>query len=153
MDARDAVEAAQAESEATRDEPIAEGMKGQRRGPSVVQSVRLPAAEFAQIERIAAESGVPVGALIRGWVLAGLAAESTTSLRGAIEHLAAQAERLRRLAEMSDVALPRTMPSRYGAFTIGRPTSGELGGVLARLPSRAGASALTAVTHASRVKA
>jgi hypothetical protein len=104
MDAKSAVEAAQAESEVTRDEPIPEGVKGERRGRSVVQSVRLPAEEFAQIERMAAESRVPVGALIRGWILAGLAAERTTSLRGAIEHLAAEAERLRRLAEMSDVA-------------------------------------------------
>jgi hypothetical protein len=95
MDAKHAVEAAQAESEVTRDELIPEGVKGQRRSRSVMQSVRLPAEEFAQIEQIAAECGVPVGALIRGWLLAGLAAERTTSLRGAIEHLAAQAERLR----------------------------------------------------------
>ncbi len=31
-----------------------------------MRSVRLPAAEFAEIERIAAQVGVPVGALIRG---------------------------------------------------------------------------------------
>jgi hypothetical protein len=104
MDAKHAVKMAQAESEATRDEPVPEGVKGERRGRSVVQSVRLPADDFAEIERIAAEAGVPVGALIRGWVLAGLAAERSTSLRGAIEHLAAEAERLRRLAEISDVA-------------------------------------------------
>jgi hypothetical protein len=104
MDAQHAVQIAQAESEATRDQPIPEGVRGERRGRSVVQSVRLPAEEFAEIERIAAESGVPVGALIRGWVLAGLAAEQATSLRGAIEHLAAEAERLRRLAAASNVA-------------------------------------------------
>jgi hypothetical protein len=104
MDAKRAVKMAQAESEATRDEPVPEGVKGERRGRSVVQSVRLPADDFAEIERIAAQAGVPVGALIRGWVLAGLGAERSTSLRGAIEHLAAEAERLRRLAEISDVA-------------------------------------------------
>jgi hypothetical protein len=104
MDAKRAVKMAQAESEATRDEPIPEGVKGERRGRSVVQSVRLPVDDFAEIEQIAVEAGVPVGALIRGWVLAGLAAERSTSLRGAIEHLAAEAERLRRLAEASDVA-------------------------------------------------
>ncbi len=103
MDAERAVKMAQAESEASRDEPIPEGLKGERRGRSVVQSVRLPADDLAEIERIAAQAGVPVGALIRGWVLAGLAAERSTSLRGAIEHLAAEAERLRRLAEISDV--------------------------------------------------
>ena len=104
MDAKRAVEGAQAESEAARDEPIPEGARGERRGRSVVQSVRLPAEEFAAIERVAAEAGVPVGALIRGWVLTGLAAEHATSLRGAIEHLAAEAERLRRLAAASNVA-------------------------------------------------
>ena len=51
------------------------------------ESVRLPA-DVPEIERIAAQAGVPVGALIRGWVLAGLAAERGTSLRDAIEHLA-----------------------------------------------------------------
>ena len=105
MGAKRAVEVAQSESEATRDEPVPEGVKGvRRRSRSVVQSVRLPAEDFAEIERIAVRAGVPVGALIRGWVLAGLAAERPASLRGAIEHLAAEAERLRRLAAVSDVA-------------------------------------------------
>jgi hypothetical protein len=104
MDAKVAVEVAQTESEATFGEPLPEGVRGERRGRSVVQSVRLPAEEFAEIERIAAQAGVPVGALIRGWVLAGLAAERGTSLRDAIEHLAEEAQRLRRLAAVSDVA-------------------------------------------------
>lgn len=103
-DARAQVEAAQAESEATRDQPLPAGLRGERRGRSVVQSVRLPAEDFAEIERIAAQAKVPVGALIRGWVLAGLAAERGTSLRDAIEHLAEEAQRLRRLAAVSDVA-------------------------------------------------
>jgi hypothetical protein len=102
MDAKRAVEVAQGESEATRDQPIPEDVRGERRGRSVVQSVRLPAEEFAEIERIAAQLNVPVGALIRGWVLAGLAAERGTSLRDAIEHLAEEAQRLRRLAALSD---------------------------------------------------
>lgn len=104
MDAKRMVEIAQAESEATRDEPLPEEARGERRGPSVVQSVRLPADALAEIEQIAAQAGVPTGALIRGWVLAGLAAERTTSLRDAIEHLAEEAQRLRRLAAVNDVA-------------------------------------------------
>jgi len=104
MDAKRAVEIAQAESEATRELPLPQGARGGRHGRSVVQSVRLPAEEFAEIERIAAQAGVPVGALIRGWVLAGLAAERGTSLRDAIEHLAEEAQRLRRLAAVSEVA-------------------------------------------------
>jgi hypothetical protein len=76
----------------------------QGRGRSVVQSVRLPEAEFADIERLAAELDVPVSALIRGWVLAGLAGERSTSLRSAIERLAADADRLRRLAANNEIA-------------------------------------------------
>jgi len=34
--------------------------------------------EFAEIERIASRAGVPLGALIRGWLLAGLASERGT---------------------------------------------------------------------------
>lgn len=104
MDAERAVKIAQAESEATRDEPIPEDVRGERRRRSVVQSVRLPAEEFAEIEQIAARAGVPVGALIRGWVLAELESEHTTSLRGAIERVAAEVERLRRLAAPGDAA-------------------------------------------------
>jgi len=103
-DARDLVAAAQEESEATFGEPVPEDVRGERRGRSVVQSVRLPAEDFAEIERIAAQAKVPVGALIRGWVLAGLAAERGTSLRDAIDHLAEEAQRLQRLAAVSDVA-------------------------------------------------
>lgn len=37
--------------------------------------VRLPEDAYADIERIASDAGVPVSALIRGWVLTALAAE------------------------------------------------------------------------------
>lgn len=104
MSAKHDVEVAQAESNATGDTPLPEQVRGQRRGRSVVQSVRLPEAEFADIERIAEELQVPVSALIRRWVLAGLADERSTSLRTAIDRLAGDADRLRRLAAKSDVA-------------------------------------------------
>ena len=103
-DARGLVEAAQEESEAAFGEELPEEARGERRGRSVVQSVRLPVEDFEEIERIAARAKVPVGALIRGWVLGGLAAERGTSLRDAIDHLAEEAQRLRRLAAVSDVA-------------------------------------------------
>lgn len=81
MDAKQEVERVQIESEATRDQPLPEQVKGERRGRSVVQSVRLPVEKFAAIEEIAEREGVPVGALIRGWVLtcgiAGPAADRT----------------------------------------------------------------------------
>jgi hypothetical protein len=104
MDAKQEVERAQVESEATRDQPLPEHVKGERRGRSVVQSVRLPAEAFAAIEEVAERAGVPVSALIRGWVLQGLASEQGMSLRDRIDRLAADADRLRRLAAASEVA-------------------------------------------------
>lgn len=66
--------------------------------------MRLPAEAFAAIEKVAAHAGVPVSALIREWVLQGLASEQGMSLRDRIERLAADADRLRRLAAASQVA-------------------------------------------------
>jgi hypothetical protein len=88
MDAKQEVKQAQIESEASRDQPLPEHVQGERRGRSVVQSVRLPAEKFAAIEEIAERAGVPVSALIRGWVLQGLTTEQGTSLRDGIERLA-----------------------------------------------------------------
>jgi hypothetical protein len=104
MDAKQEVERARAESEATREDPLPEHVRGERRGRSVVQSVRLPAEAFDAIEELAANAGVPMGALIRGWVLQGLASEQGMSLQDGIERLAADADRLRRLAAASEVA-------------------------------------------------
>jgi hypothetical protein len=104
MDMKQEVERVQIESEATRDQSLPEQVKGERRGRSVVQSVRLPTDKFAAIEEIAERAGVPVSALIRGWVLQGLATEQGTSLRDRIERLAADADHLRRLAAASEVA-------------------------------------------------
>lgn len=87
-----------------REEQLPEDARGCRRGRSIVQSVRLREEDFSEIDRLAEQAGVPVSALIRGWVLTGLAAERGTSLRDAIDHLASEAERLRRLAARSDVA-------------------------------------------------
>ncbi len=104
MSAKHDVKTVQAESEAGREAPLPEHVRGQRRGRSVVQSVRLPEAEFADIERLATELDVPISALMRGWVLSGLADERGTSLHSAIERLAGDAERLRRIAARGDVA-------------------------------------------------
>lgn len=96
----------QAESEQARDEAIPAEVKGKRRNAarSVVQSVRLPADAFAEIEQCAAAADVPTSALIRGWILHALADERGTSLKDAIDRLAGETERLRRLAERTDVA-------------------------------------------------
>ncbi|GAA4470781.1 hypothetical protein GCM10023094_00340 [Rhodococcus olei] len=93
-----------AEPEAARDSAPPDTARGERRSRTVVQSVRLREEDFAAIERLADDADVPVSALIRGWILAGLTTERGTSLRDAIDHLAGEAERLRRLAARIDDA-------------------------------------------------
>lgn len=104
MSAKLDVEAVQAESEATLGQPLPDDARGQLRGRSVVQSVRLREDDFAEIQEIAARHDIPVSALIRGWVLAGLADERVVTLAGAIDKLIGDADRLRRLAARSGVA-------------------------------------------------
>ena len=48
-----------------------------------------PTDAFVEIPEVTARGGVPVGALIRGWMLQGLASEQGVSLWDRIEHLAA----------------------------------------------------------------
>lgn len=94
------VKKVQEESEATREDAYPPDSTGERRGSnrSVVQSVRLPDEKFAAIERLAHDAHVPVSALIRGWVLAGLAEDQDATLEGAVERLAVDVDRVRRLA-------------------------------------------------------
>jgi hypothetical protein len=95
----DQIKKVQDESEETRDKPYPPGTREKRpgRSRSVVQSVRLPADEYAEIEELARAAEVPVSALIRGWVLAGLAEDRDTTLADAVERLAADVDRVRRL--------------------------------------------------------
>ena len=104
MDIENEIEAIQQESEASKDLPLSKNAVGEQRGRSVVKSVRLPEAEYEEIEQLAQKLDVPVSALIRGWVLQGLAEEQGLSLRGAIERVAGEADRLRRIAHQENVA-------------------------------------------------
>lgn len=106
MNAAERVKTAQSESEATRDRPLPDTAKGARRGRSVVQSVRLPEADFRAIEAVAAEQGVPVGALIRGWVLEGLATERDSTLREALDKLTVAVQRAQRRLAASEQPTP-----------------------------------------------
>jgi hypothetical protein len=73
--------------------------KGVRRnaGKAQMMSFRITADEAKEITRIAEELGVPVSALIRGWVTEGLARHHGASLPDTVERLAAEVERLRAL--------------------------------------------------------
>ena len=104
MDIERRIRAIQQESDAAKDLPLPDDVVGERHGRSVVRSVRLPEAEYAEIEQLAQRLDVPVSALMRGWVLQGLAEERDLSLLGAIERVLGEADRLRRIAHQDDVA-------------------------------------------------
>jgi hypothetical protein len=73
--------------------------KGVRRSAVKAQmmSFRIATDESKEITRIAGQLGVPVSALVRGWVTEGLARHHGASLPGTVERLAAEVEILRAL--------------------------------------------------------
>jgi hypothetical protein len=84
-------------SERNRDRPVSD--RAVRRTPtsSVVYSVRLTPAQTQEIQHLAEAAGVPASALVRDWVLQGLAAEaSSSSLEAMVEALTRDLDRLRR---------------------------------------------------------
>lgn len=88
-------------AERHRDDPAPADVKGTRpnRGRSVMFSLRLNPDEFADVQRLAEESGVPASALVRGWILHRLAAErdSPASAVAAMERIEDDVRALRRL--------------------------------------------------------
>src|SRR5699024_6486072 len=96
MDIERRIRVIQQESDATKDLPLPDDAVGERRGGAVVRSVRVPETEYAEIEQLAQQLDVPVSVLMRGWMLQGLAEERDLSLRGAIERVLGEADRLRR---------------------------------------------------------
>jgi hypothetical protein len=86
-----------ADSEVTKDEPMPVGAVFTRPNKSVTVSTRLAPTELAEIEALAEQLDVPVAALIRGWILAGLNARQGETVQGAIEGLSADLQRLREL--------------------------------------------------------
>lgn len=85
------------QSEQTRDEPMPEGVVGRKRGPSTVYSIRLRPEKVEQIEAAARRLDIPASALVRGWVLAGLAEANEGSVTSTIDRLEAEVRKLRSL--------------------------------------------------------
>jgi hypothetical protein len=83
-------------SERTRDEPLSERAARRVQIRSVVYSIRLTPEQTEEIQRIAAAAGVPATALVRGWVLQGLAAEREGSVEQTVEALSRDVAQLRR---------------------------------------------------------
>jgi hypothetical protein len=96
-DARTLVQIVASEADRTADEPMPDDAHWTRPGKTVTVATRLSPAHAAEIEQLAARLGVPVSALIRGWILAALGASSTQTVHDAVERLAADVERLREI--------------------------------------------------------
>ncbi len=91
------VEEEAAASETTRDQPLSGGAVRRGEGRSVVYSVRLTPEQTGEIQRIAEEAGVPASALVRDWVVEGIAAErGSATLDSLVDTLSRDVDKLRR---------------------------------------------------------
>lgn len=91
------VEQVAAEAEATAEEAMPAGTVWTRPKRSVTVATRLSPEDLAAIEALAGQLDVPVSALVRGWVLAGLNARKVESVTTALDRIGADVQRLREL--------------------------------------------------------
>ena len=84
-------------AEATRDDPISESLGHKRSTPAAVYSIRLSPEIRDQVERMAKDLDIPVSTLVRGFVLEGLAERRTLSVRGLIDRIGHDVQRLKDL--------------------------------------------------------
>lgn len=96
-DAKQAVGQVAAEADATRDDPMPGGAVATKPNKSVTIASRLAPEDVAEVEALANRLDVPVSALVRGWILAGLAAKKEESVVAALDRLSADVQRLREL--------------------------------------------------------
>jgi len=66
-------------------------------GKTVTVATRVSPEHLAAIEALAGQLDVPVLALLRGWILAGLNARKEETVQTAIERLSADVQRLREI--------------------------------------------------------
>ncbi len=87
-----------AASETGRDQALSERAVRKGKSRSVVYSVRLTPDQTDEIQRIADEAGAPASALVRDWVVEGLAAEraASSSLDSLVDTLSRDVDKLRR---------------------------------------------------------
>lgn len=96
-DAKRLVEQIAAEADATAGKPMPEGTVWTKPGKTVTVATRVSPEHLAEIEDLAGQLDVPVAALLRGWILAGLSARKDETVQTAIERLSADVQRLREL--------------------------------------------------------
>ena len=96
-DAKQFVEQIAAEADATADQPMPAAATSTRPNKSVTVATRMSPEDLHAIEALATELDLPVSALVRGWVLAGLNARKAESLTTALDWITADVLRLREL--------------------------------------------------------
>ena len=96
-DAKQLVEQIAAEADATINDPMPESTVWTRPGKTVTVATRVSPEHLAAIEDLAGQLEMPVSALVRGWILAGLNARQDETVQSAIERLSADVQRLREL--------------------------------------------------------
>ena len=64
---------------------------------SQMLSLRVPDETMREIEKLAKDRDLPLSALVRGWILRGLATESDDSVPDTVRRLAAEVDRLKEL--------------------------------------------------------
>lgn len=96
-EAKQLVEQIAAEADATAGRPMPAGTVWTKPNKTVTVATRVSPEHLAAIDELAAQLDVPVAALLRGWILAGLNARQDETVQSAIERLSADVQRLREL--------------------------------------------------------
>lgn len=91
-DARQFIEQITAEADATAGQPMPAGATSMRPNKSVTVATRVSPEDLDAIEALASQLDVPVSALVRGWVLAGLNARKAEFLTTALDRIAADVQ-------------------------------------------------------------
>lgn len=91
----DKIAAIAAEADATIDEPMPTDVAPTRPNKSVVVAVRLTPEDAVAIEALATRTEMPVSALLRTWITAGLASSQTVTVSSTVERLSADLAQLR----------------------------------------------------------
>jgi hypothetical protein len=97
VDAKQFVEQIAAEAHATRDQRMPADATAMKPHKTITVATRLTANDVAEIEALAERLDVPVSALLRGWIVAGLAGRKEDSMTAALDRLSADVQRLREL--------------------------------------------------------
>lgn len=96
-EAKQLVEQIAAEADATVGQSMPPGTVWSKPNKTVTVATRVSPEHLAAIEALAAGLDVPVAALVRGWILAGLNARQDETVQSAIERLSSDVQRLREL--------------------------------------------------------